>query len=162
MHSTKIVYMYRDADNYKQFCEVVLSGAISAPEKKALLKTLNERQYFIPSQVGLPDLQEQMNSPMGDCDHVWHELQAEDIKLTDEKPTGSDTDIHGLVLRFKSVRAWDVIGAMRTLGIPLTAELRELKMLEKTPYKKLPLLINRKWVNKANKKRYQQRIAEGA
>lgn len=43
---------------------------------------LKDKLFFIPSEVGLPDLQDDVFSVY---DHIWHEL--EKIELTEEHPT---------------------------------------------------------------------------
>lgn len=162
MPNTKIMYMYRDEDNYKINSYVVLKGEMADLEKKALIKKLDEDRYFIPSQVGLTDLQESMSSPIGDRDHVWHELQDDDITLTDDDPCNTGyTDVHGLVMAFLAVKEWDVLKAMEDVGIPMSPSLQELKTLRATPYKELPLLINHEWASVTNEKLYQARLAKG-
>ncbi|HBB67911.1 MAG: hypothetical protein A2X28_04030 [Elusimicrobia bacterium GWA2_56_46] len=52
--NTLLEYLYRDASNYKQHGRVVLQGVISLSSIRHLLF---DKTYFIPSQVGLPDLQ---------------------------------------------------------------------------------------------------------
>lgn len=117
--NTKISYMYRDADNYKQYAEVVIEGSISDEDKKLILNKRDEELYFIPSQVGLDDLQERMPSPIGDSDHIWHELQDEDINLTEDDPTINHTfdNVKDLVDRFKEIDKWDEESATKDLGI---------------------------------------------
>jgi len=73
--NTLLEYLYRDASNYKQFGSVVLQGSISVKDIRPLLI---DGEYFIPSQVGLPDLQhkfkeQEFEYPTGD-DHAWHEI----------------------------------------------------------------------------------------
>jgi len=73
--NTLLEYLYRDASNYKQHGSVVLQGTISPKDIRPLLI---DGEYFIPSQVGLPDLQHKFRDqgvdyPTGD-DHAWHEI----------------------------------------------------------------------------------------
>jgi len=62
-------YMYRDGANYKFRGRVIISGTLS-------LEELNEHllfgEYFIPEDVGLPDLSP---SVRGDDDHDLHEFE---------------------------------------------------------------------------------------
>lgn len=119
--NTKISYMYRDADNYKQHEEVIIEGTISDEDKKFILNKRDDGSYFIPSQVGLDDLQEKMYSPIGYSDHVWHELHEEDIILTEDDPTpnhGFD-NINDLVQKFKELKKWDVRAATEDHEIPI-------------------------------------------
>jgi len=77
--NTRFEYMYRDGENYKQYNEVVLEGAFTLDQ---LRPYLYEGQFFLPSEVGLDDLQEY---PYRHCDHIWHEMVSAD--LTDDAPT---------------------------------------------------------------------------
>lgn len=117
--NTRIFYMYRDADNYKQNEEIILNGEISEEEIDTIFSKLDEGLYFIPSQVGLNDLQERMCSDIGDSDHVWHELIRGDINHTEDNPTPNHpfSDVHELVERFRQLERWDEIEAASDLGI---------------------------------------------
>lgn len=77
--NTRFEYLYRDAANYKQFGEVILSGILSMEE---LCPFLRDQSLFIPSKVGLPDLQPKEWST---DDHIWHEV--ENISDTLEQPS---------------------------------------------------------------------------
>ena len=75
--NTRIEYLYRDASNYKQRHDVVLDGEIAESD---IRHCLWEGEYFIPSLVGLPDLQEKFGRqgfavPTED-DHPWHEIES--------------------------------------------------------------------------------------
>lgn len=74
--NTRIRYLYRDASNYKQHHDVVLSGVIAESDVRCCLW---EGEYFLPAFVGLPTLQEKFreqgfNVPTED-DHPWHEIE---------------------------------------------------------------------------------------
>jgi hypothetical protein len=116
--NTRIEYLYRDAGNYKQFGSVVLRGAITPQEIGTIKAGLESGEYFIPNQVGLPDLQPNMPGfPDRDADHVWHELDAQwGISLTADPPT-SELDVHAFALMFAG--RWDIVGAMKRLKLPL-------------------------------------------
>lgn len=77
--NTRFSYLYRDACNYKKFNDVVLSGIIKENQIESFLK---DKLFFIPSEVGLPDLQDDFFSV---DDHIWHEF--EKIELTEEPAT---------------------------------------------------------------------------
>lgn len=84
--STRIGYMYRDANNYKKYHQVVLPGTLSMSQIQDIQNCLEEGLYFIPSQVGLEELQFQMiGGYQEDVDHPFHELHV--VTLTEEKPT---------------------------------------------------------------------------
>lgn len=77
--NTSFEYLYRDAANYKVFETVILCGALRIDE---VTPFLHEGEFFIPSQVGLCDLQPPVKT---EFDHVWHEVV--EVKLTDKKAT---------------------------------------------------------------------------
>jgi hypothetical protein len=100
--------MYRDASNYKQFGEAVVSGEYTADEKSAIMGCLDDVTDggFIPQQVDLPALQERMTGFPSEDDHCWHDL--EEIELTNEEPTLQMT-IRELVKKFEEAKevGWD-------------------------------------------------------
>lgn len=62
VQNTKILYQYRDADNYKVAGHVVVAGEMSEAQVGKIIDRLDSEApdvcvYFIPGQVGLPDLQ---------------------------------------------------------------------------------------------------------
>lgn len=125
--NTKISYMYRDADNYKTHREEVLDGVLTAAQIRYLLNE-SGGEGFIPSQVGLPDLQVELMSydpdygeegyaPFGanGSDHVWHEIT--EIKQTDEEVTtkvSASQFYKSFVAAVKD--GWDVKRAEKALG----------------------------------------------
>ena len=98
--NTRFEYLYRDGENYKQYGEVVIGGAFTLAE---LQPHLYEGQFFMPSEVGLDDLQEY---PYRNCDHVWHELAS--AEPTSDTPT-SDLSANAFLQCMKAAaRArWD-------------------------------------------------------
>ena len=90
--NTRFEYMYRDGENYKQYAEVVIKGALT-PEQ--LRPYLYDGQFFLPSEVGLEDLQEY---PYRHYDHIWHEPVAADP--TNDAPT-VEVRAEDLVARFQ-------------------------------------------------------------
>ena len=78
MKNTLIIYEYRDASNYKVSSEeLVFKGKLSTAEIQSLLTDYGADQMegFIPSQVGLPDLQGELmkyDQQDYDEDHCWH------------------------------------------------------------------------------------------
>lgn len=91
--NTHIEYMYRDGENYKLFHEVILAGEVSLEQ---LQTYFYEGDFFVPSVVGLEDLQE---TPYRECDHVWHEIEG--AELTTNPPTASISAV-GLLQRFRA------------------------------------------------------------
>ena len=112
--NTRISYLYRDASNYKAHHDVVVRGEITFAEIES---SLESGQFFIPSQVGLPDLQAQFG-PANDDDHVWHELTSESFVPT-EDPSTVDLTAHDLKIRFRQAeeKGWNLLVAMGMNGI---------------------------------------------
>lgn len=82
--NTLFNYLYRDGGNWKQPNMVVLNGCLSQEQKETILDCLNEGEYFIPSQVGLP---EKRFKEQTDLDHCWFELCEDDFEETAAEPT---------------------------------------------------------------------------
>ena len=118
LSNTSVSYMYRDASNYKQAHVAVFAGRLSPTELATVLAAREDHAWFIPSQVGLPDLQERFGSRLYDDDHVWHELDEDGIAPTDAPPD-QDEDVHAFAARFTDI-SWDVEQAMRDVGLPAT------------------------------------------
>lgn len=109
--NTKITYMYRDADNFKTYNTVILSGMLTEAGLLQISSKFEMGEDFIPSQVGLPDLQITLGGDLG-SDHVWHEWvdavhteEAADFLLAVEQ----------LVERFEKLEGWDEIKALESL-----------------------------------------------
>lgn len=86
--NTRFCYLYRDAANYKQDESAVLAGSLSLEQARALLDGTDDEDGFVPSAVGLDDLQERsINGWQADVDHPFHEITS--IALTDDAPTSS-------------------------------------------------------------------------
>jgi hypothetical protein len=118
MMNTKLNLLYRDASNYKDSKEVVLAGEITAEQIAVLGSKLDEGEYFIAEQVGLPtpsfEYRGKDGWPNEDLDHVFTTLTdfSEGLPeatsmLTDEEPT-EEIDIDDLVARFATVESWGV------------------------------------------------------
>ena len=111
--NTKIIYLYRDASNYKQWHEVILTGRLSPTE---IVPFLFEGRRFIPSLLGLPDLQERFAEdgfafPTED-DHPWHELHT--VQETSEAPN-SPVSTEQFLQRLKDChhRGWEAVASHR-------------------------------------------------
>lgn len=66
MKNTALSYLYRDADNFKQSKVVILEGELAEGMLERIISSAKDDGdqsgnpgYFIPGQVGLPDLQNQ-------------------------------------------------------------------------------------------------------
>jgi hypothetical protein len=66
--NTIIEYQYRDACNYKKYNSVIINGKLILED---IYPFLHDGDFFIPSVVGLKDLQ---NEPFTIDDHIWHEI----------------------------------------------------------------------------------------
>ena len=97
--------MYRDADNYKRFHSEVLRGEISAQQLSIIMDCLNDGEYFVPHQIGLPEIR---FNQITESDHCWFELNPEqDFSSTNEDPT-IDITVDQMVERFIMAKGrWD-------------------------------------------------------
>ena len=108
--STSITYQYRDASNYKEFDTVIIRGQLSLND---IDEYLYEKEFFIPSEIGLRDLQpENLNQD----DHIWHEIL--EISHTHEKPT-VDITAEKIISNFRkaSLEEWNILDASKRLGL---------------------------------------------
>lgn len=71
--NTKIIYKYTDAGNYKTWGEEVIKGTLTLNQ---LTPYLIDTEFFIPKDIGLPDLQPH---PWTEDDHDLHTIE----KLTE-------------------------------------------------------------------------------
>ena len=69
--NTKIRYLYRDGSNYKVHNSVIVSGIFYSDEIRTITSCLIDGEYFIPSQVGLP---EKRFDQITEDDVNWFEL----------------------------------------------------------------------------------------
>ena len=81
--NTLFSYFYRDACNYKLYNEVVIEGVLGLDE---LTPFLHDAAFFVPSELGLADLQD---NPFTNDDHIWHEIDS--VEPTQQPPTCSLT-----------------------------------------------------------------------
>lgn len=77
--NTELSYLYRDACNYKTFSEVIIAGTMGVTEIQPFLM---DGLLFIPSEIGLPNLQPE---DLTEDDHVWHEVES--LRPTQDAPT---------------------------------------------------------------------------
>src|SRR5579875_1140471 len=81
--NTRLAYCYRDASGYQQSEEIILVGELSF--KRDIQPYLYEGEFFIPDQVGLPNLQGRFEDFPAEDDHPWHTIA--DVSLADDAPT---------------------------------------------------------------------------
>lgn len=104
--NTIVRYLYRDASNYKVHSEVIVSGVLTAAEKRDIFSSLDCGEYFIPKLVGLP---ENRFSDYTEDDGPFFELSADSFEETTESPTGEVdvADVHEMAARFTQHKnAW--------------------------------------------------------
>lgn len=85
--NTRIDYLYRDGSNFKTVSAIVLAGDFTPAMVAQIRASLDEGKFFIPGQVGLPDLQNRFSPALWDPDrdHPFHELG--EIVQTDCDPS---------------------------------------------------------------------------
>jgi len=108
--NTSITYQYRDAANYKEFVTVIIRGLLSLND---IEEYLYDREFFIPSEIGLNDLQP-VN--LNQDDHIWHEIL--ETSHTHDKPTVNITAkkiISGF--RKSSLEGWNILEASKRIGL---------------------------------------------
>jgi hypothetical protein len=106
--NTRLHYLYRDGSNYKTGADVVLAGNLSTEQIDAIVAKLDDGEHFIPSQVGLIDLQPNLqvwDTKPSEDDHAWHALERDDIEATADAPTTELTAAE-LAAAFAAVE-WD-------------------------------------------------------
>ncbi|GAX61994.1 nucleoside-diphosphate-sugar epimerases [Candidatus Scalindua japonica] len=108
--NTLITYQYRDASNYKEYDTVIISGLLSLNDVE---EYLYEKELFIPSEIGLKDLQP---DNLNQDDHIWHEIL--EIKHSHEKPT-VNISAEEIVSHFRkaSLEEWNILEASKRIGL---------------------------------------------
>lgn len=104
MATTRIDYQYRDASNYKEEGEAFFAGAITPEQEARLRAALSDGDRFIPEQVGLTNMADEINGSYDD-DHRWNELLA--IKVLASDPPEDAEPIDAFVDRFAAVTDWE-------------------------------------------------------
>ncbi len=90
LNNVMFEYMYRDAENYKQYGETIFAN----PEnlsidsiKNKIVDSLIDKEYFVPSVWGLDIIAAYPYDP--ELDHDWYEFIA--VSFTNTKPTDART-----------------------------------------------------------------------
>jgi hypothetical protein len=118
--NTFFCYEYRDGSGYKTRTTVCLAGILTRPEIESCLERgVCDDAGFIPSQVGLPDLQQQLadecQAEISENDHVWHSIV--EIRPTPEAPslpvTANEVKASFLAARDN----WDIEAACDRTGV---------------------------------------------
>ena len=79
--NTLLNYLYRDADNYKEWGSVVFSGEITDDLRNRFVRALEATEFFIADQVRVPEVFPD-TWPTYAADHCWHEFS--NFELTAE------------------------------------------------------------------------------
>jgi hypothetical protein len=102
--NTKIEYLYRDASNYKKINQVIVSGTFDEAQKESIQDCLSEGEYFIPRQVGFPEMR---FDKLNEDDHCWFELSVENFSVT-SLPAEIQMSVEDVVNAFLAAKDnWD-------------------------------------------------------
>lgn len=82
--NTRIKYLYRDASNYKNINEVVVSGVFSEIQIKDILDCRYDGESFIPEQIGWPLIR---GWDVNEDDHPFADIDIDCFEETDDEPT---------------------------------------------------------------------------
>ena len=93
--NTRFTYKYTDAGNYKVWGEEVIKGTLTLNQ---LTPYLIDTEFFIPKDIGLPDLQPH---PRNEDDHDLHTI--EELTVTADKAT-INLNAETLINNFKKAR----------------------------------------------------------
>jgi len=131
MKNTSISYKYTDATNYKTDHTVIFSGSATDTDLIHLFQSLDDGDGFIPSQVGLLDIQfvlqthdvkdnrdsEGEYNPFGPegSDHVWHSILRENVEKTNLDATEARSIQEFVRAVMSSAHNWDVDAAINRL-----------------------------------------------
>lgn len=81
--NTLLAYLYRDADNYKEWGSIVFSGEITDDLRNRFVRALEGEEFFIADQIRVPEVFPN-TWPIYAADHCWHAFS--DFELTAEAP----------------------------------------------------------------------------
>ena len=99
--NTQIRYLYRDASNYKVENECVVTGTFTQEQIAQIMDCCDLGEYFIPSQVGLPERRFDRYDP--EEDHCWFELAEDGFEET-VKPATVGISAQQLVENFSAAK----------------------------------------------------------
>ena len=99
--NTQIRYLYRDASNYKAENECVVHGTFTPGQIAQIMDCCDLGEYFIPTQVGLPEQRFGRYDP--EEDHCWFELAEDGFEET-TKPATVGISAQQLVENFAAAK----------------------------------------------------------
>jgi hypothetical protein len=122
--NTKINLLYRDASNYKTALDVVVKGAITRQQIKQIKSNLDDGQFIIAHQVGLPtpsfNFAGKDGWPNDDLDHVWTTLEDFEDDPEPEELHTSDVSTVGMTIeQLANAIAnakWDIAAEMERMA----------------------------------------------
>jgi len=131
MTNIRFIYLYRDASNYKQHGEAILSNEtqLAVEEIDQTIRShLSDGLFFIARQV---QLEERFFAVISEDDHLWHEfVQVESTTDPTFDPVPeAKRDIAQFLQELKQVHntGWDEIQVRADLIQQIDKERRELK-----------------------------------
>lgn len=100
-------YFYRDASNYKIFGSIFLSGKFDNATHSQLTECLDDGEYFIAEQIGVPPLYPvlfQIGGGPTDDDHAWHTIEG--LRGEVELPAGTEVwgSLTTLITAFRAAK----------------------------------------------------------
>lgn len=101
--NVKLLYLYHDAGNYKNYSEVVFrnaTGLALSTVEFSLRERMIDRGWFVADQWGLPDLHFKEFDWDSELDHGWHEYEG--IELSADAINRSE-DIADFIKRIQSL-----------------------------------------------------------
>ncbi len=115
-------YLYRDANNFKAFGQLLIIGKITDSDIVEIKSFLDSGEYFVAEQVDVPTLYSQLwkysNGPTI-ADHAFHEF-IELRSATDEEVASLEVwgDMATLSSTFRNVRQdWDCRQSVHCSGM---------------------------------------------
>lgn len=131
MTNIRFAYLYRDASNYKQHGEAILSNETQLAVEEidqTIRSRLSDGLFFIARQV---QLEERFFAAVNEDDHLWHEfVQVESTTDPTFDPVPeAKRDIAQFLQELKQVHntGWDEIQVRADLIQQIDKERRELK-----------------------------------
>lgn len=131
MTNLRFVYMYRDASNYKQHGEVILSNETQRTVEevdKQIRSLLSDGLFFIARQV---QVEERFFDVVSEDDHPWHEYVSVEATtdLTFDPVPEEKRDIEQFLKELEQAHrsGWDETQVREDLIRQIEKERRELK-----------------------------------
>jgi hypothetical protein len=115
---TLVPYEYTDARGFSASGKIYVAGTFTPGQIAAIDESLDSGEFFIPTQVGLRTLQQDLITfPCAD-DHVWHILETSDFAILEALPEGKGITCtaHEFANRFDNIE-WNVAQESLRLGL---------------------------------------------